>query len=95
MPSRGLQTKSRIHCKHKRIIEISLKLQTPKKIKKKKKTKQMWNERHGKHNWNKERFKVYLGCHLKEVAISPYPCSNILQIAWTKNKTDIENWMAA
>jgi hypothetical protein len=51
----------------------------------------MWNERHGKHNWNKDRFKVYLGHHLKEVAISTDPHSNFLQIAWTKNKANIEN----
>jgi hypothetical protein len=53
----------------------------------------MWNERHGKHNWNKDGFRVYLGCHLKEVAISPYSCSKFFQTTWTNNKTDIENWM--
>jgi len=47
--------------------------------------------RHGKHNWKKDRFKVYLGHHLKEVVISPNPCSNFLQTPWTKNKTNIEN----
>jgi hypothetical protein len=51
----------------------------------------MWNERHGKHNWNKDKFKVYIGCHLKEVAISPNPCSNFLWIVWTH----IENWTMA
>jgi len=29
----------------------------------------MWNERHEKHNWNKDGFRVYLGSHLKEVGI--------------------------
>jgi hypothetical protein len=28
---------------------------------------------------NKGKFKVYLGCHLKEVAILPDPHSNFLQ----------------
>jgi hypothetical protein len=54
----------------------------------------MWNERHGKHNSNKDMFRVYLGHHLKEVAMLPDPCSNFLQIVWTKNKTNIENLMA-
>jgi hypothetical protein len=53
--------------------------------------KQTWNERYGKHNWNKDNFRVYLGCHLKEVAISLDPYSNFFQTTWTKNKTDIEN----
>jgi hypothetical protein len=53
----------------------------------------MWNGRHGKYNWNKDGFRVYLGRHLKEVAISLEPWSDFLQTAWTKNKTDIENWM--
>jgi hypothetical protein len=48
-----------------------------------------------KHNWNKDMFRVYLGHHLKEVAISWNPHLNFLQIAWTKNKTDIKNWTAA
>jgi hypothetical protein len=55
----------------------------------------MWNERHGKHNWNKDKFKVYLEHHLKEVAILPDPHLNFLQIVWTKNKANIENWMTA
>jgi hypothetical protein len=38
---------------------------------------------------------VYLGCHLKEVAILPNPRSNFLQTAWTKNKMNIKNWMVA
>jgi hypothetical protein len=33
----------------------------------------MSNERHGKHNWNKDMFTVYLGHHLKEVVTSPNP----------------------
>jgi hypothetical protein len=36
----------------------------------------MWNERHGKHNWNKDGFKIYIGCHLKEVVILPNPRRN-------------------
>ncbi len=28
-----------------------------------------WNEIHGKHNWNKEGFRAYLGCCLKEVVL--------------------------
>ncbi len=44
---------------------------------------------------NKDRFMVYLGCHLKEVAILPNPRSNFLQTAWTKNKMNIKNWMVA
>jgi hypothetical protein len=44
-----------------------------------------------KHNWNKEGFRVYLGCHLKEVALLLHPPSNFPQIAWTNNKMDIEN----
>ncbi len=51
----------------------------------------MWNERHGKHNCNKDMFKVYLGCHLKEVAILLDPHSNFLETTWIKNKMDIEN----
>ncbi len=51
----------------------------------------MLNERHGKHNWNKDKYRFYLGCHLKEIAILPDPHSNFLQITWTKNKMDIEN----
>jgi hypothetical protein len=52
----------------------------------------MWNERHGIHNWNKDMFRVYLGCHIKEVMILPDPCSNFFRISWTKNKIDIENY---
>jgi hypothetical protein len=44
-----------------------------------------------KHNWNKDGFKVYLGCHLKEVVISLDPYSNFFQTNWTKNKINIEN----
>jgi hypothetical protein len=54
-------------------------------------TKRTWNERHGKHDWNKDGFKVYLGCYLKAVTISPDPHSNFLQTTWTKNKMDIDN----
>jgi len=35
--------------------------------------------KHGEHNWNKDTFRVYLGCHLKEVAILIDPRSNFLQ----------------
>jgi hypothetical protein len=46
-------------------------------IKQKQITKQTWNERHGKQNWNKDNFKVHLGHHLKEVVILQYPrCRN-------------------
>jgi hypothetical protein len=93
MPSHGLQTKTEIHSKHKWIIEISPKLQTINKIKNKKQiTKTMWNEIHGKHNWNKDMFRVCLRRHLKEVVISLNPYSNFLQTIWIKNKTNIENW---
>jgi hypothetical protein len=51
----------------------------------------MWNERHGKCNWNNKGFRVYLGCYLKEVALLPDPRLNYLQIVWTKNKMDIDN----
>jgi hypothetical protein len=52
----------------------------------------MWNERHGKHNWNKDGFRVYLGSHLKEVGISLDPHLNLLETAWTKNTMNIDNW---
>jgi hypothetical protein len=63
------------------------------KTKQNKKIKCMWNERHGKCNWNKDGFRVYLGHHLKEVGISPNPHSNFLQTIWTKNKMNIENYI--
>jgi hypothetical protein len=80
MPLHNLQIKSEIHYKQKWIIKISPKLQTSWKKKQKKKTKRTWNERHGKHNWNKDGFRVYLACHLKEVGILPNPRLNFLQI---------------
>jgi hypothetical protein len=76
IPLQSLQTKTWIHCKQKWIIEIPQIYKHHKKYK----IKQTWNERHGKHNWNKDRFMVYLGRHLKEVVISPNPHLNFFQI---------------
>jgi len=36
---------------------------------------------------------VYLRRQLKEVELLLDPHLNFLQIVWTNNKTDIENWM--
>jgi hypothetical protein len=44
------------------------------------KTKLTWNERHEKHNWNKEGFRVYLGCHLKKIVLLSDPHLDFCQM---------------
>jgi hypothetical protein len=48
----------------------------------------MWNERYVKHNWKKDWFKVYLGCHLKEVANHQIP----IQTSFKLLELRIKHW---